>query len=181
MKKVVFMLSGVAMGIILIVTMAVSMFACSTSRSAVSTQADAIKSGQVAEMLQNRLYKVDFDRAFPMSAPSFPLNYPYYISVIGDRIESYLPYFGRAYNIPYGGGEGLRFSAPISDYTMEAGRRDRHEISFDARTDEDNYTFDLEIYPDGSAYLTVLSSNRQSISFNGEIDFEPEFEAVRIE
>ena len=181
MKKLLLMAAGVVVGVALIVTMAVSMFACSATRPAVVTEADTVKSAQVAEMLQNRLYKVDFDRAFPMSAPSFALNYPYYVSIIGERVESFLPYFGRAYNIPYGGGEGLRFAAPVTDYATETGRKGQYEISFNARTDEDNYNFMLEVYPTGEAYLTVTSIQRQTISFSGTVDLDPEFEAVRVE
>ena len=181
MKKLLLMAAGVTVGVALIVTMAVSMFACSATRSAVVTEADAVKSAQVAEMLQNRLYKVNFDRAFPMSAPSFALNYPYYISVIEDRVESFLPYFGRAYNIPYGGGQGLRFAGSIVDYKVETGRKGQYEISFGAKTAEDDYTFNLEVFPTGEAYLTVTSVQRQAISFSGEIDLDPEFKVVKVE
>ncbi len=181
MKKLLLMAAGVVIGVALIVTMTVSMFACSATRSAAMTEADAVKSARVVEMLQNKLYKVDFDRAFPMSAPSFALNYSYFVSVIGERVESFLPYFGRAYNIPYGGGEGLRFVAPVTDYKTETGRKGQYEISFNARTDEDEYTFNLEVYPTGEAYLTISSIQRQTISFSGSVDLDPEFEAVRVE
>jgi hypothetical protein len=147
---------------------------------ALSGEVDPVVVAQVEDMLARRLYKVDFTRAYPMSAPSFYLNYPYYISVIGDRVESFLPYFGRAYNIPYGGGEGLRFAAPISDYTETLKRNGRREIHFTATTDEDSYRFSLAVFPGGQSDLSVSASRRQSISFSGQVDLDPEFEAVRV-
>ncbi len=154
---------------------------CSASRSVVMSDADRVTASQVDEMLTGRLYKVDFSRAYPMSAPSFPLNAPYFISVIDDRVESFLPYFGRAYSVAYGGGEGLRFAAPITDYTDVVKRNGRREIKFTATTDEDRYDFTLTVFPTGESDLSVTAFRKQSISFTGQVDLDPEFEAVRTE
>jgi hypothetical protein len=183
MKKLSMILSGISIGVFLIVIMAVSMFACTSTRAATGTPSasDVAKIEQISMMLENRLYKVDFTRAFPMSGHPFTLTYPYYISIIGERVESFLPYFGRAYMAPYGGGEGLRFTAPIRGYKMKKGKRGQYDISFDAQTAEDGYTFNLEIYPTGESELRVDAMQKQSISFSGEIDMDPEFEAVRVE
>ncbi len=153
---------------------------CSATKPAASSEAQAAQQQHVDNMLQNRLYKVDFTRAYPMSGPAFALTYPYYMSVIGDRVESFLPYFGRAWSIPYGGGEGLRFNAPITGYTVKEGKKGRTEISFNARTDEDSYLFSLEVYPGGSSYLTVSPLQKQTISFDGKIDLDPEFELKKV-
>jgi hypothetical protein len=153
---------------------------CGTSKQAVMSEADMVTAAQIDTMLAERLYTVYFQRAYPMGGPSFMLTHPYFISVIDDRVESFLPYFGRAYTIPYGGGEGLRFAAPISDYTDEVKRNGRRVISFDAATREDRYRFSLTVFPVGSCNLTVTAGQKQSISFSGEIDMDPEFEAVRI-
>jgi hypothetical protein len=85
-------------------TLALAVAGCSPAKSALMSEADAVTNRQIDKMLSERLYKVDFDRASPVAAPPFFLTYPYYISVIDDRVESFLPYFGRAYNVPYGGG-----------------------------------------------------------------------------
>jgi len=156
---------------------------CSATRTAEKSperiEADAAAAAHISRMLDAHLYTVDFTRAMPMGAPSFPLNHPYYISVVDGHVESMLPYMGRAYSLPYGGGEGLRFRAPIADYTDRVGRKARREISFTARTDEDIYTFNLVVYPTGQSDLSVRSTNKQSISFTGAVDPEPDFEAVR--
>ncbi len=162
-------------------TLALAGAGCSASRSAVMSEADIITARQIGEMLDEHLYKFDFDRAYPMSAPSFPLSSPYYVSVIGDRVESFLPYFGRAYNVRYGGGEGLRFAAPISEYNDRTTRRGAREITFKAHTDEDFYEFVLTVYPLGECNLSIIPGQKQQISFSGQIDMEPEFEVVRVE
>jgi hypothetical protein len=158
---------------------------CSAARTAATSperaEAEAATAAHVARMLDKRLYKVDFSRAMPMGAPSFQLLHPYFISVVGDHVESMLPYMGRAYSLPYGGGEGLRFRAPVTDYRDRVtGRKARREITFTARTGEDAYRFALEVFPSGECTLTITPTNKQTISFIGAIDQAPEFEAVRV-
>ncbi len=132
-------------------------------------------------MLSSRLYKIDFDRAYPATAQSFALNDYYFISVVGDRIESFLPYYGQVYTAIYGGTgeEGLRFEGTISQYVERRGRGGRWDISFRARTEGDTYNLGLRISPSGECNLTISSMRKQSISFTGSIDMDPEFEAAR--
>lgn len=156
------------------------MVSCGTASQAVRSEADQANAEVVATMLGNRVYKMDFDHGFPIAGPSFSLNYPYYVSVIRDRVESFLPYFGRAYSIPYGGGEGLRFDAPMTDYEIRQDRKGRNIVTFEARTDEDRYQFRIEIYPTGETYLTVSAVQKQAMSFSGQMDLDPEFELIRL-
>lgn len=156
------------------------MVSCSATSKVAKTNEDSANAELVTIMLEKRMFKMDFARAYPTAGPSFSLTYPYFVSVIRDRVESFLPYFGRAYSIPYGGGEGLRFEAPITNYRMTDGKKGKRIVTFDARTTEDNYQFRIEIYPTGETYLTVNASQKQSMSFSGTIDFDVEFEAVRI-
>jgi hypothetical protein len=165
---------GVAMLAIMVLT------SCGTASKTVRSEVDKATAEVVTAMLQKEVYKMDFDRGYSSSGPSFPLNHPYYVSVIKGRVESFLPYIGRAYNVPYGGGEGLNFTAPISDYKMTQDRKARWIVTFDARTSEDRYRFRVEIYPAGEAYLSVQATQKQSISFSGHIDLDPEFELMRV-
>lgn len=158
----------------------VSITSCSSTRSVVHSEADEVRQQFIGQMLQKKMYKVDFTRAYPQGGPSFTMNYPYFVSVIGDRVESFLPYFGRAYSIPYGGGEGLHFEAPVRDYSMKEGKKGQQVITFNARTDEDDYNFNLEVYPSGEAYLSINAVHKQGMSFSGNIDEDPEFEVLRL-
>jgi hypothetical protein len=171
MKRISFIVALLAM---------VMMTSCGITSKATLSEVDKANAEVVTSMLENKVYKMDFDRASSMARASFSLNYPYYVSVIHDRVESFLPYFGRAYNVPYGGGEGLNFTAPISDYKMTQDRKGRWVVTFDARTTEDLYQFRIEIYPAGSTYLSVSSTQKQVMSFNGKVDLDAEFELMRV-
>ncbi len=160
--------------------LAITAAGCSASKSAAMSEADMVTAGQIEGMLSERLYKIDFTRAYPSAGPSFALSSPYYVSVIGDRVESFLPYMGRVYSVPYGGGEGLRFEGPIRDYAQNMAKKGRQEITFSVKTAEDDYDFTLTVWPLGECDLRITPINKQNISFSGNSDLSPEFEAVKV-
>lgn len=127
------------------------------------------KEQAVKAVIESGCFIIDVNRALPMKGRSVNLTSPYSLELRGDSVMSYLPYFGQAYSVPYGGGNGLRFDAPVSEYKLTYTKKGVAEIKFRARTDEDNYTFNLSIYPSGSATINVTSVNRQSIVFYGEV------------
>ena len=96
----------------------------------------------VKEAIAAKQYKINVDRMQPMRGGSRNLTTNYTLEIRNDSVFSYLPYFGVAYNAPYGGG------------------------------DEDNYEYRLTIFPDGSTSIHVQPMNKQSISFTGEMDTE---------
>ncbi len=179
MKKFRVIISGVFVGIILIVVMALSLFACSPARNSQASTASE-ESALMSRMIDNKLYKVDFVRAYPVSAPSFPLTGEYYVSIVGERVESFLPYFGRAFSVAYGGGSGLHFDAVIANYRVTTDRKGKRQIYFEASNEGETFMFLLSINPSGGAYLNDSSPERQSIAFSGAIDLDAEFEAVRL-
>ena len=123
----------------------------------------------VAEAISDTVYVVYVDRAYPMGHGSLFLTDRYSLSVDKETAVSRLPYFGRAYSIPYGGGDGLMFEGRIEDYAVKEGRKAEKEISFSVKTDEDKFEFHLTVFPNGSASVSVISTNRQPIGFNGTL------------
>ena len=123
----------------------------------------------VAEAISDTVYVVYVDRAYPMGHGSLFLTDRYSLSVDKETAVSRLPYFGRAYSIPYGGGDGLMFEGRIEDYAVKEGRKAEKEISFSVKTDEDKFEFHLTVFPNGSASVSVISKNRQPIGFNGTL------------
>lgn len=126
----------------------------------------------VKEAVDAKRYKINVDRMQPMRGSSRTLTTNYSVEVINDSVYSYLPYFGVAYTAPYGGGKGLNFSEPISDYKMEQLKKGRVRISFKVRSEDDNYEYSLTVFPNGSTSLHVLPGNKQSISFTGDMEIK---------
>lgn len=128
------------------------------------------KKEAVKKLIVSENYKIDVNTALPMRGRSVPLTSLYSLEIRNDSVISYLPYYGRAYSIPYGGGNGLRFKAPLKEYDMQMDRKGNSVITFTARNPEDKYDFRMKVYSNGSASIDVTMQNRQSISFHGELD-----------
>lgn len=129
-----------------------------------------MKQKAVKELVLSEKYKIDVDRAIPARGRSVSLTSPYSIEIRNDSVISHLPYYGRAYSIPYGGGEGLNFKAPISDYKVEWDKKGTAQVRFTARSTEDRFSFNIDIFNNGSSSIFVNMQNRQSISFQGDLD-----------
>lgn len=128
------------------------------------------KKEAVVRSIRSGHYKIDVQTALPMSGPSVPLSARFSLEIRNDSVFSDLPYFGRAYSIPYGGGDGLQFSAPVQDYTVEIDKKGTAEIRFMVRNSEDQYEFSTKIYSNGSTSIQVNMQRRQSINFHGQLN-----------
>jgi hypothetical protein len=142
------------------------MIGCSSTKG-LTKEEKAAKEAALRKAIENREFVVDVDRMLPMSGRSQTLTSPYSLEIKGDRVKSYLPYYGRAYSVPYGGGDGLNFEAEITGYKSSSGAKGQSIVEFEAKTNEGLHGFRLEIYPNGSTSINVTSVNRQAISFHG--------------
>ena len=132
------------------------------------------KKEAVMKLIESENYKIDVNTAMPMRGRSIPLTSSYSLTIRNDSVISYLPYYGRAYSIPYGGGDGLNFKAILKEYNVEMDKKGNAVIKFVARNPEDRYEFRAKVFPNGSASIDVNMQNRQSISFQGELDIKEE-------
>ena len=128
----------------------------------------AANEAALREAIANRSFVVEVNRALPMNMSSRMLNSSYTLTVNGNSMKSHLPYFGRAYSVAYGGGEGLIFDAVILDYELSLDKKGKALITFNAESKEDRFAFRIHILPNGSSSIEVTSMNRQPISFNGK-------------
>ena len=91
------------------------------------------------------------------------------MKVNGDTVVSYLPFFGRAYSVPYGGGKGLNFTGKVISYETSRNKKE-YNIKMGVDSDEDQYIYYIDVYENGRAVILVASKNRSNITFYGEMD-----------
>ena len=89
------------------------------------------KKEPVMKLIESENYKIDVNTAMPMRGRSIPLTSSYSLTIRNDSVISYLPYYGRAYSIPYGGGDGLNFKAILKEHNVQ----NRQSISFQGELD----------------------------------------------
>ncbi|WP_239063565.1 DUF4251 domain-containing protein [Bacteroides sp. 51] len=128
----------------------------------------------IKELIKSGNYKIEVSIAYPRGGKSVPLTSSYDLEIRNDSVISHLPFYGRAYSIPYGGGDGLNFKAPLDEYEVEYNpKKEKYEVKLGARTNEDTFRFNLEIFFNGSSRIDVTMQNRESISYSGEIELLP--------
>jgi hypothetical protein len=110
------------------------------------------------------------ETAFPIGQRSVDLTTrTYYVKFHPDRIESELPFYGRAYSgAGYGGDTGLKFEGTPEENTVTKTKKE-YQIDAIVNGDNDTYRISLSVGFEGSATLSVISNNRSSISYSGEI------------
>jgi predicted small secreted protein len=158
--------------VILFVALVTVLAGCATSHGA--SQSKQQKRQQVAaaiaQRIDNRHFKVDVNYAYPLGHRSINLTSSYSLEIAGDSVISYLPYYGQAYNVPYGGGKALNFTGTMSRYNVSNPKSDLTVVEFYVTNEEDTYQYYVEIYNNGTTNITVTSTNRESIRFSGRVN-----------
>jgi len=99
------------------------------------------------------------------------LNLNYAMVFDSLQVKSHLPYYGRAYSVPYGGGNGgVQFDLTAKKIDCVYNERKKiYLISAELKDLEDSYTIFLNAGLDGYATLKIDFVNRQGISYYGII------------
>ena len=152
------------------------LMACAISENAKSSKAmrKAEMAAKITEGVQTRHFYVNIDKVNPVGRGIIHPSTLYSVSVKDDKIISYLPYFGRAYNVPYGGGKGLNFEGKVLRYQEATGRKGEHIVVLDVESEEDIHQYSFTIFDNGTVMLDVLSKERNPISFSGHVNLDEE-------
>lgn len=147
--------------------------ACGTPRTAAEKAVLRQRTAQqVEQALAERHYTIAVDYMQPAVGPTRRLDYGYSLTVKGDTLNSYLPYFGRAYSVPYGGGKGLNFVAPIVGYAERQMKPGLREIVIETDNKEDQLQYVLSVFENGSTSIMVYARQRERIGFTGNMELD---------
>ena len=155
----------------LFLLMMVLLSSCGSTNSLTKAERAAALAQQVQEALEARHYTIAVDWMKPLGGVPRQVNSDYELKVNGEELDCYLPYIGRAYRLPYGGGKGLNFKAPIQDYSIHQLTSNRSQIEFTVRNDEDVYLFRIDVFDNGKSIIDIMAQDRDAISFDGEMIF----------
>lgn len=126
---------------------------------------------KLTEKIESTNYTFVPQTALPMSGKSISLDYSYSLKVSKDTINSYLPYFGRAYTAPISPTDGgIKFTSKDFDYSVTKNKKGIWDVSITTKDTLRKYSLSLSIGDTGYATLVVNENNRQPISFYGKIE-----------
>ena len=126
---------------------------------------------KVSKLLASKRFAFKVQTAQPMRGGNFNVTSDFDLAVKNDTLQSYLPYFGRAFSAPMNPTSSpLNFTSTNFTYTATKGKKGSTDIKIeikDSKTDVRQYY--LNVSEQGYATLQTLSNNRDPISFNGYI------------
>lgn len=147
----------------------VALSACGSSKSAAQKEA---KAEEIQQKIDDFRFTFNATHAIPQGYKSIYLNSTYDLKVSKDSVQAYLPYYGRAYTAPMNPSEGgIMFTSTNFEYNVKQGKKKGNwKIDIKPKDISRDVQLSLDIWDNGSAQLNVSSSDRQSISFQGELE-----------
>ncbi len=129
-------------------------------------------SDDVRRALQEKCFCIVVNDMMPQRYFSKNLNSYHDIKVKGNVLESNLPYMGQV-QVPSAYSsfpKGLNFTEKIRDFSQSDNpRKKRVEISLKVKNEEDSYIYNVFIYYNGNADITVKPSKRDFVRFHGDL------------
>jgi hypothetical protein len=108
--------------------------------------------------------------AMPLGGGSIFLSHSFDVEVKDDTLISYLPFYGVAYRAEYGARKSaFDFTQPLVNFEMET-TSSGYQVNLEVRNKMDYLSYNFHISELGYATLHVTSTNRQAISYYGNIE-----------
>ncbi|WP_167019138.1 DUF4251 domain-containing protein [Chitinophaga sp. Cy-1792] len=140
----------------------------SAQKKETRAEKEAAKQAAVKSWLDAQQYVFVPQSALPMSGRTVQLSGEYSFSVTKDSLESYLPYYGRAYTAPMDVTKSpLTFKSKQFGYKVEERKKGGWDITITVKDQREIATVFMTMGTDGYGSLQVTSNNRQPINFNG--------------
>ena len=123
----------------------------------------------IKQSIEAKRFVFTAQSASPMGGGTRQLTSGWDLTMAGDSLISYLPYFGRAFGPVNPGQGGLNFTSTGFEYSSTPGRKGGWDIIIRPTDNRDVRQFNLSVSESGYGTLQVLSNNRQPISFYGSL------------
>lgn len=160
MKKILFKLA---------VLVGIGMLTACGGNNAVSARMEA---ENIQNLVQNGEFTIENTWADPLAGSRVNLiGNPNFIRFNGDQVDLFLPYFGvRHSGGVYGGDGGIEYKGTAEDLQItDTGNKGEKLIKFTGDQNSEDLRFIIRVFKNGKALTSVSSSQRQSISYQGEI------------
>ncbi|MFB6317497.1 DUF4251 domain-containing protein [Saccharicrinis sp. FJH54] len=109
-------------------------------------------------------------QALPLGMRTQNLDGTFRAKIQNDSIYSYLPFYGRAYKADYNSLDGpFSFDLPIEKFSVDTLKKE-YLLQFQVRNQDDLVKYVFHIGKTGYTTLSINSTNRQSISYYGNIE-----------
>lgn len=159
-------------------------FSCVSSKPTASPeQIEAL-----ANLINNKKFSIESNWAYPQATYAMQqvlnsglfqpgnnagainlIGNPNFLTISGDSISSYLPYYGeRQMQVQYGGGDSaIQFDGLMEDYETIRNKNESYTISFKSKSKSEGFNTSIVIFPNLRSEIIVNGNSRFSIRYSG--------------
>jgi hypothetical protein len=125
---------------------------------------------QIETLLNSKNFVFEAQKATPQGGRLVHLDYnTYFLKFNETKTTCDLPFFGRAYNVAYGGSDsGMKFEGTPEKINIEKKKKSYY-VTATVKGKDDSFDLSLSVFYDGGATLSINSNNRAPISYDGEV------------
>lgn len=168
------------------------LFACTfISCKSASSKVTDVQIKTLETLVESRNFKIESDWAHPLTTAAMQqvfnsgllqigsspgainlIGNPNWLTISGDSITSYLPYFGeRQNNVGYGERNGaIELNSEIKDYKVAKGKRNSYVITCNANSKSENFNVVIELFPNLKSTIRMAGNSRNPISYSGRVE-----------
>lgn len=123
------------------------------------------------ERLRANEWRIDVDRVSSASAPNTERFNPRGFMEMNDSIvKGDLPFFGKAYNVPYGDKDGVMFDGKAEGVKLEQKKKSVN-MRFEVNGKGDRYRFYITFFAGGQVQIQMNSNQREAATYSGSYSF----------
>lgn len=132
---------------------------------------DARPFNKVLTLVDSHEFTINVDYAYPSGGRSVSLaSNGGTIVMKGDSVQGHLPFFGRAYSLPYGDSGSIEFDNKKVDSSMKVDEQKQQiTYKFSVAGRSDIFRVQCVITASGKCNVSVTSNSKTPISYSGDI------------
>lgn len=128
------------------------------------------KQKETDSLINSKNFVFEAQKAQPLGTRQINLDYnTYFLKFNTTNTTCDLPFFGRAYNVAYGGDGGMKFEGVPQDIQIEK-KKNSYNVKATVKGKDDVYSLLFSVFYDGGATLSINSNNKASISYQGVVE-----------
>ena len=124
----------------------------------------------IKALLDDKRFEFAAESASPLRGRTISLSPGYTLDLSPDTVICNLPYYGRAYTAAINPSDaGIKFTSTDFTYTVKDRKKNGWDVTIKAKDGIRSHQIFLTISSNGSSSVRMVSSDRESISYNGNI------------
>lgn len=148
-----------------VILIPILLLGCSSSK-----KVEKLHPEDISNMINARNFTFIAERVNPFRGMSRNLTSLYDVKINRDTLDSFLPYFGRAYRAPIDPSKGgIMFKSLNFSYSVTDKSKDEWQIYIEPKDNSDVQMLIFQIFGNGKATLNIQNTHRDPISFYGHL------------